>query len=89
MKLTEEDDNRVCITTRYVVDDNSPIVYVAYDEDGDWQFFGADQIEESDAVVWSVKQIRAHDSTLKNLPDLQKGQSAVRDNVNGLWRIES
>jgi hypothetical protein len=30
------------LTTRYVVKNNSPVVNVICDEDGDWQFLGAE-----------------------------------------------
>lgn len=43
MKITEENKNKSAITTKYVVNNNSIIVSVFYDEDGDWQFLGEER----------------------------------------------
>lgn len=84
MKLSEEIKNKPVITTRYVMDANSPITYVNYDEVGDWQFFGDEDITESDACVISVEQILALDDTLYFL-DLSPGQSAKRIDLDSDW----
>jgi hypothetical protein len=39
MKINNEPENKAVITTKFVVENNSTIVSVFYDEDGDWQFF--------------------------------------------------
>ncbi len=88
MKITDEKMTNAALTTRYVINEGSPIVNVIYDEDGDWQFLGKEKIDESDAVIVSIKQIIEHDSTLCNIPALSCGQSAVRDNINTPWRVE-
>ncbi len=41
MQPIDENPNKAVLTTRYVIKNNSPIVCVIYDEDGDWQFWGA------------------------------------------------
>ena len=51
MKIIEENKNKSAITTKYVVNNNSIIVSVFYDEDGDWQFFGKEEVSEEDAIV--------------------------------------
>lgn len=79
MKLTDENSNKSCFTTRYVLYDNSPIVYVIYDDDGDWRFLGEEHTDESDVVVVSVGQMLDHDQSLRELPDLEEGQIAARD----------
>ncbi|WP_024467449.1 hypothetical protein [Treponema pedis] len=76
------------LTTRYVIKNNSPVVNVIYDEDDDWQFLGAEEIDESNAVVLSMKEMIKHDSTLYTVPELEYGRSAVRENIHSLWRIE-
>ena len=88
MKLKEEEKLKAVITTKYVVNNNSPIISVLYDEDGDWQFFGNEEVGEEDAMVLSVQQILEIDKTLADLPNLQEGQSAYRQNVNAEWIIE-
>ena len=88
MKPIDENRNKAVLTTRYVVKNNSPVVTVIYDEDDDWQFLGAEEIDESDAVVLSMKEMIKHDDTLYNIPELKCGQSAVRENIHSPWRIE-
>lgn len=84
MRLSEEIGNKPVITTRYVMDANSPITYVSYDEDGDWLFFGDEDVTDSDACVISVEQILALDDTLDSL-DLSPGQSAKRIDTDSDW----
>lgn len=88
MKPIDENRNKAVLTTRYVVKNNSSVVTIIYDEDGDWQFLGAEEIDESDAVVLSMKEMIKHDDTLYNIPELKCGQSAVRENIHSPWRIE-
>lgn len=85
MKLNDESDNKPVITTRYVLDANSLITYVVYDEDGDWQFFSDEDITESDACVVSVKQIFELDDSLNEL-DLKPGQAAERSDADAPWQ---
>ena len=85
MKLNDESENKPVITTRYVLDANSLITYVVYDEDGDWQFFSDEDITESDACVVSVKQILELDDSLNEL-DLKPGQAAERSDADAPWQ---
>lgn len=87
MKITEENKNKACLTTKYVMHDNSPIISVYYDEDEDWQFLGKEDVAEEDAFVISVEQIIEHDPSLKNLPNLNVGQTAYRNNIDDQWEI--
>jgi len=86
MKLIKENENKAVITTKYIVENQSIITSVYYDEDGDWQFLGDEDITEEDAFVVSVKQILDIDPTLKNIPEIQLGQTIVRTNKNSLWQ---
>lgn len=88
MKITDEKMTKAALTTRYVINQGSPIVNVIFDEDGDWQFLGEEEIDESDAVVVSIREILEHDITLCGIPELNYGQSAVRDNINAPWTVE-
>lgn len=87
MKLIEEPKNKAVITTRFVVN-GSIITFVSLDEDGDWQFFGDEDITENDAMVISIEQILKIDDTLAYIPDMRKGQSAFRLNKNSPWQIK-
>lgn len=88
MKPIDEKHTKAVLTTRYVVKNNSPIVNVIYDEDGDWQFLGKEEIDESDAIVISMEEMIRHDGTLCSVPELEYGQSVVRKNIHSPWWIE-
>ena len=87
MKIIEENKNKIAITTKYVVNNNSIIVSVFYDEDGDWQFFGKEEVSEEDAIVVSIQEMIDIDKSLVNLPDLKEGESAYRKNKESIWLI--
>ncbi|MBK5722719.1 hypothetical protein JGH11_17745 [Dysgonomonas sp. Marseille-P4677] len=85
MKFCEEPNNKPVVTTRYVLDANSLITYVVYDEDGDWQFFSDEDFTESDACVVSVKQMLELDESLFSL-ELNLGQGAERSDADSEWQ---
>lgn len=87
MKITEENKNKSAITTKYVVNNNSIIVSVFYDEDGDWQFLGEEEVSEEDAIVVSIQEMIDINKSLVNLPDLKEGESAYRKNKESIWLI--
>lgn len=87
MKIIEENKNKSAITTKYVVNNNSIIVSVFYDEDGDWQFLGEEEVSEEDAIVVSIQEMIDIDKSLVNLPDLKEGESAYRENKESIWLI--
>ena len=87
MELIKEAENKAVITTKYIVENQSTITSIYYDEDGDWQFFGDEDVTEKDAFVVSIKQILNIDPTLKNIPEIQPGQTIIRSNKNSLWQI--
>lgn len=88
MKLINEENNKAVITTKHVMRDKSPIVYVSYDEDGDWQFFGIEDITTEDAAVISVSQILALCPALSELPDMKQGTAVYRENENSEWILQ-
>ena len=87
MKIIEENKNKSAITTKYVVNNNSIIVSIFYDEDGDWQFLGEEEVSEEDAIVVSIQEMIDIDKSLVNLPDLKEGESAYRKNKESIWLI--
>lgn len=86
MKLKEENKNVAVLTTKHVLVNGSPVTYVYYDEDGEWQLFGDEEFDDSeDAYVVSVEEILEMEPALKRLPDMQKGQGAVREAGSTRW----
>ena len=89
MKLKEEDKNKMVMTTAYVLCNGSPVTYVVYDEDGDWQLFGDDEFDDDDdAYMATVEEILEMEPALKKLPDMQPGQAVVRDKESTRWTLE-
>jgi hypothetical protein len=75
-------------TTKYVVKNNSPIVRVLHDEDGDWQFLGSEgNLQETDAMVVSLGEIIEFDTTLSEIINLPIGKQALRTNIGKTWYI--
>lgn len=88
MKLKEEQKNKSVLTTSYVLTNGSPVTFVLYDEDGDWQLFGEEDVtDDEDAYLVSVDEILEMEPALRKLPDLQPGQAATREKDNTRWFI--
>lgn len=85
MKFCEEPKNKAVTTTRYVMDANSLITYVVYDEEGEWHFFSDEDSTESDVCLISVSDILALDDSLSTL-DLKSGQGAERSDADSAWQ---
>ena len=76
-------------TTKYVLREGSPIVYVSHDADGDWQFLGSEpDLKEEDALIISLEEIIAHDPTILDIADLPLGRVAIRKGRNAQWKVE-
>ncbi|MDU1889814.1 MAG: hypothetical protein E6767_03925 [Dysgonomonas sp.] len=88
MKLKEDNKHKSVLTTSYVLTNGSPVTFVLYDEDEDWQLFGEEEIkEDEDAYLVSIEEILEMEPALRKLPDLQPGQAAVRDKDSTRWFI--
>ncbi|WP_338337227.1 hypothetical protein [Marseilla massiliensis] len=86
MNINFETKNKPVLSTRFVVEQNSPILYVYLDDDGDWQCLGGEEVDESDARIISIGELLELDPTLTTVPDLEKGESASRTNKQGQWQ---
>lgn len=88
MKFKEEQKNKSVLTTSYVLTNGSPVTFVLYDEDGDWQLFGEEEVsDDEDAYLVSVDEILEMEPALRKLPDLQPGQAATRDKDSTRWFV--
>lgn len=89
MRLKDESKNKSVLTTSHVLCNGSPVTYVVYDEEGDWQLFGDDEFnDDDDAYLVSIEEILEMEPALRKLPDLQAGQAAIRTADNNRWVIE-
>jgi len=83
-------ENLAVITTKFVLENKSPIVSVFKDKEGDWQFFGNENnILEEDAKVVSLEEIIKIDSSVKNILAINNGSHAWRESINDEWKIET
>ena len=74
------------ITTKYVINNNSPIIRVIHEKDGAWQFLGKEEnLSESDAFVLSLEEILCLDNTLQDVLSLPLGKQAYRTSPKGNW----
>lgn len=83
-------ENLAVLTTKFVLEDNSPIVSVFKDEEGDWQFFGKEEgISEEDARVVSLEEILEIDKSIKDILSIDNRSHAWRDEIGTDWNIEN
>ena len=77
--------NQYVITTRFVIYDNSEIIRIIHEENGDWQFLGREtNLEESDAVIISLGEMMDFDNTLGIVESLPLGKQALSGIVESL-----
>ncbi|RZK09904.1 MAG: hypothetical protein EOO43_20825 [Flavobacterium sp.] len=75
-------------TTRYVLDNASPVLHVYHFEDGSWQFCGSEQtLLDEDHRVISLSEILSIDSSLRMLGNLKVGFEATRSSEQKDWII--
>lgn len=67
--------------------DKQPIVYVAHDLDGYWQFHCATEVTTNEGILVGLAEIYRQDKTIGKLADLQPGQYATRENPQSEWVI--
>ena len=78
--------NQYVITTKYVINNNSPIIRVIHEKDGAWQFLGKEEnLSESDAFVLSLEEILYLDNTLQDVLSLPLRKQAYRTSPKDSW----
>jgi len=85
-----EELENIAFTTINVIDNRKTITHIVHDEDGDWQFFSADDndLKEEDARVVGLHQILALDPSLKDITvKMPKNTEAERANAEANWEI--
>lgn len=81
-----ETENTAVITTLRVVRQESPVLCVVHDENGDWQFLDGNDIRTEDAVVVSLGSIVKRDNSLASIAGLGSGCQAWRENIGYSWK---
>lgn len=81
--------NTAIITTKYVLEKNSPVLYVFhYDSDGAWSFSGYEDCMEGDYRVISLEEMINLDKSILEIADMPYGYCAKRTDKNSSWIIE-
>jgi hypothetical protein len=75
------------LTSKYVISKTSPIVYVTLHDDGVWEFWSNEIIDESEIMVVSLKQIIDIDDSVTKILDLSVGFVAMRKGKDDNWEI--
>jgi hypothetical protein len=82
--------NTAVFTTKYVLEMNSPILYVYhYEEDGAWQFSGEEKCIDSDYRVISLEEIINIDKSILELAELPLGGEAYRGDKSSKWIVKT
>ena len=78
------------ITSRFVLYDKSPILYVFHDaKDGMWEFYGIEELKTKyDYKIISIEEILKLDSSIGVLKTMLPGCFATRESKNTPWDIE-
>lgn len=89
MKKFNENLNTAVITTKYILEDDRPILYVFhYEEDGAWQFSGDEQdIKDADYRITSLQEMINIDISISEIADLPLGKMAYRRSSKDSWAI--
>jgi len=90
MKKFTESLGLAVFTTRYVIEQGAPILYVYHCNDGSWQFNGEESsLTDEDYRVISLGEVLAIDDTLNELINMPLGFEALRKTKNDKWEIVS
>lgn len=80
--------NTMVLTTRNVLIEKRPILFVSHDsDDGMWQFHCGEDVNMDNAMLISLKEIVDYDFTVTNLANLPLGWIAWRDNLQASWSM--
>jgi hypothetical protein len=77
-------DRRVFVTNR-VARDESPVVYVVHDSDGDWQFLDGGSTNADDVAVAHLGEVVARHPHVNQFHDLRPGWHAWTKPPDPLW----
>jgi len=82
----EDPPNVATFTTRQVIHERHPILYVTHDDDGAWQFHTGDsEVSAKDCMIVCLAEMVQSDPSLLALADLPHGWVAFRDSVDLPW----
>jgi hypothetical protein len=87
-KSFSESSDTAVFTTRFVVRDKSPILFVYHDADGSWQFHGNEtNVDDKDMMLVGLGEVIEIDNTILEIADLPLGFEAMRSRKGDEWKI--
>lgn len=85
----DQPKNCAAMSTKPVVFDGEPILYVYHDEDDHgWQFIGEEGGTAENAAVVCMESIVSMDSSVKEVAHIGPGYYAWRETPESPWNIE-
>jgi hypothetical protein len=83
----QDPQNVAVFTTKQVVKEGKPILFVTHDaDDGAWQFHSGDMARDEDAMILALSEIVEIDTTITELADLPLGYKASRASPSSSWK---
>lgn len=77
--------NSLAYCTTLVVHAHLPVLQVAHDDDGAWQFLDATTDDIGEPVLMCLGCVFERDATLSEIADLPRGWGAYREYVGAAW----
>ena len=85
----KKDKNKAVITSRYVLFDKTPILYVIHNKDGMWEFYGKEELErDDDYKVISIEELINLDLRILELSLVPPCCFATRNAKSEAWEIK-
>lgn len=83
----KESANTACFVCSHVLYKERPILYVAHDNDGDWQFLcGHTHHTDEHVKIISLREITELDPTINDLYEMPMNVGAERKTVKDKWQ---
>jgi hypothetical protein len=82
----DQPENCACFTTTHVLVDEQDIIFVHHGLDNFWQFHCSGEKKMADAMIVSLRQIVAHDSSVLEVADIPPGWEATRTHRGAAWQ---
>jgi hypothetical protein len=77
--------HRSVYTTRFVLDDDLPILVVSHDPDGEWEFLCGTTDNPKDGRQVMLSEVVELDPRVAEVADLPVGWRAFRDTTDAPW----
>ena len=85
MVVIIKDMERASFVCPHVFKNTRPVLLVAHEDDGDWQFLCGSEHQDEGPHVVGMNHVLDHDESLKDLLDLPKNWYAERADTDSPW----